>query len=111
MKSTTYRRKLRNRSKVRGQQKPRLSVFRSNKNIYAQVIDDIAGKTLVSANDLKIDDKKLTKTDKAKEVGKMVAEMAVKAKITDVVFDRGEYKYHGRVKALAESAREHGLKF
>jgi large subunit ribosomal protein L18 len=78
-------------------------------NIYAQLIDDAAGKTLASANDLKI--KKGTKTERAAEVGKLVAEAAKKAKVETCVFDRNGYKYHGRVKALAEAAREGGLKF
>ncbi len=95
--------------------RPRLSVFRSGKNIYAQVIDDAAGKTLAAASSL---DKSLRETlrtgadkDAAAAVGKLVAERAVAAGITDVVFDRGAYLYHGRVKALAEAAREGGLAF
>lgn len=88
---------------------PRLVVFRSNVNIYAQLIDDAAGKTLASANDVKVS--KGTKTERAAEVGKLVAEAAKKAKVDTCVFDRNGYKYHGRVKALAEAAREAGLKF
>jgi large subunit ribosomal protein L18 len=95
--------------------RPRLSVFRSGKNIYAQVIDDVAGTTLAAASSL---DKSLradlrTGADKdaAAAVGKLVAERALAAGITDVVFDRGSYLYHGRVKALAEAAREGGLAF
>ncbi len=90
----------------------RLSVFRSNKEIYAQVIDDRAGKTLVavSGHDLK-EDFKGTKTVKAKELGKILAKKALDKKVSEVFFDRGRCKYHGRVKALAEGAREGGLKF
>lgn len=95
--------------------RPRLSVFRSSKNIYAQVIDDTNGVTLVAASSLEKDLKKALKTgadtDAAIAVGKLVAERAVKAKVTDVVFDRGPYIYHGRVKALADAAREAGLSF
>jgi large subunit ribosomal protein L18 len=93
--------------------RPRLSVFRSNKEIYAQVIDDRSGKTLAAASSLSKDfaDKKISHSEKAKLVGKLIAEKAVQAGISDVVFDRNGYLYHGRVKALAESAREAGLKF
>lgn len=89
---------------------PRLNVFRSLTNIYAQVIDDEAGKTLVAASskDLK---SKAKKTDQAVEVGKLIADKAKEKGITKVVFDRGGYRYHGRVKALAESARAAGLEF
>ena len=92
---------------------PRLDVFRSNKEIYAQIIDDETRTTLVSASsldkDLKI--KNGSNVEAAKVVGKSIAEKAKKAKITKVVFDRGGYLYHGRVKALAEAARENGLEF
>jgi large subunit ribosomal protein L18 len=95
--------------------RPRLSVFRSAKNIYAQVIDDAAGHTLASASTLEKDLREKVKNggDKAAaaEVGKLVAERAKKAGVTRVVFDRGAYIYHGRVKALAEAAREGGLDF
>jgi large subunit ribosomal protein L18 len=95
--------------------KARLSVFRSSKQIYAQIIDDKAGKTLAAAStiekDLKAKLKTGADTDAAKEIGKLVAERALKAGIKDVVFDRGSYIYHGRVKALAEGAREAGLNF
>ncbi len=98
------------RSKVSGTAaKPRLNVFRSNTNIYAQIIDDIAAKTLASASDLKI--KKGTKSEKAAQVGKLIAEAWAKAWISEVVFDRGWFQYIGRVKALADAAREAGLKF
>lgn len=91
---------------------PRLSVFRSNKQIYAQVIDDTTGKTLVAASSYnnKAADKK-NKTEQAAVVGKEVAEKAIKAGVETVVFDRNGYLYHGRVKSLADSAREGGLKF
>lgn len=89
---------------------PRLNVFRSNSNIYAQIIDDTKGTTLISTSSLVL---KLKKNDieTAKKVGKEIADLAKKAKITEVVFDRGGYLYHGRVKALADAAREAGLKF
>ena len=102
------------RSKISGTSEiPRLSVFRSNKQIYAQIIDDEKKSTLVSASSL---DKSLKlenggNVEAAKAVGKLLAEKAKKAKITKVVFDRGGYLYHGRVEALAEAAREAGLKF
>jgi large subunit ribosomal protein L18 len=93
-----------------GVNKPRLCVFRSNQYIYAQIIDDKSGKTLLSLNDSKLKEKE-KKVDSSKRIGKMIAEKAIEKKITEVVFDRGGYKYHGRVKALAEGAREGGLKF
>lgn len=89
---------------------PRLNVFRSNSNIYVQIIDDTEGKTLVSASSLELKIKK-SDIEAAKKVGTEIANKATKAGITEVVFDRGGYKYHGRVKALAEAAREAGLKF
>ncbi|WP_374165544.1 50S ribosomal protein L18 [Arcticibacter sp. MXS-1] len=93
-------------------ERPRLSVYRSNKGIYAQVIDDTTGKTLVAASSLS---KEFTatgnKVEQSKAVGKLVAEKAVAAGITQVVFDRNGYLYHGRVKSLAEGAREGGLNF
>jgi large subunit ribosomal protein L18 len=93
--------------------RPRLSVFRSNKEIYVQLIDDLSGKTLVAASSMSKDlaDKKLSHLEKAKLVGKLIAEKAVAAGISTVVFDRNGYLYHGRVKSLAEAAREAGLKF
>jgi len=91
---------------------PRLSVFRSNKEIYAQVIDDLTGKTLLSASSKEADsNSKITKIESSVLVGKALAEKAVKVGIDKVVFDRNGYLYHGRVKALAEGAREGGLKF
>jgi large subunit ribosomal protein L18 len=93
----------------------RLSVFRSGEHIYAQIIDDAKGKTLVAASSLDVELKKMLKTgankDAAMAVGKLVAEKAKKAGVKQVVFDRGGYAYHGRVKALAEAAREAGLDF
>ena len=95
--------------------RPRLSVHRSSKNIYAQIIDDVAGRTLVAASTLEKDVKGALKSGcnkaAATAVGKLVAERAVKAGLKEVVFDRGAYLYHGRVKALADAAREGGLSF
>lgn len=91
-------------------EKPRLTVFRSNKDIYAQLIDDVHGKTLAAASSNKIADK-INKSEKAALVGKDLAEKAGKAGITTVVFDRNGFLYHGRVKSLADAAREGGLKF
>lgn len=91
--------------------KPRLTVFRSNKQIYAQIIDDSTGKTLVAASTYNNKAAKGSKSEQAAVVGKEVAEKAVKAGIETVVFDRNGYLYHGRVKTLADSARESGLKF
>lgn len=102
------------RNKVTGTSNvPRLNVFRSNSNIFAQIIDDEASKTLVSASSI---DKELKlenggNIEAAEKVGELLAKRAKKAKISKVVFDRGGYLYHGRVKALAESARENGLEF
>ena len=97
------------RKKVSGTpERPRLAVFRSNSNIYAQVIDDNGGNTLAAATSIT---SKGSKLEQAAEVGKLIAENANKAGISSVVFDRGGFLYHGRVKALAESAREAGLKF
>jgi len=95
------------------EQRPRLAVFRSNKEIYAQVIDDVSGKTITAASsrDKDIDVSKVNKTEAAKLVGKAIAERATKAGVDTVSFDRGGYLYHGRVKSLAEGAREGGLKF
>ncbi|MGM9847034.1 MAG: 50S ribosomal protein L18 [Muribaculaceae bacterium] len=102
--------KTRIRGKVSGTaSRPRLSVFRSNKQIYAQLIDDLAGKTLAAASS-----KGLTEGNKseiAAQVGKAIAEKALAAGITEVVFDRNGYLFHGRVKSLADAAREGGLKF
>ncbi len=110
------RRHRRVRSKISGTpERPRLNVYRSLTNIYAQVIDDVAGRTVVSASTIdrelraQIDGK--SKTEAAKLVGELVAERAQQAGVTQVVFDRGGYKFHGRIKALADGAREKGLKF
>lgn len=110
------RRHLRVRKKVQGTgERPRLNVFRSLSQIYAQIIDDTAGRTLVSASsvdrELREKMKGLKKSEQARLVGRAVAERALKKGISSVVFDRGGYKYNGRVKALAEGAREGGLKF
>jgi len=91
-------------------ERPRLNVYRSLNNIYVQVIDDLNGVTLTSASSLDVDTKG-NKTEQAEAVGKLVAERAQDAGIKEVVFDRGGYQYHGRVKALAEASREAGLKF
>jgi large subunit ribosomal protein L18 len=111
------RRHVRVRAKVSGTgQRPRLNVFRSSAHIYAQVIDDTQGHTLVAASDLEAAIKEraagdATKVDRAKLVGQLVAERAKAAGISSVVFDRGGFLYHGRVRAVAEGAREAGLLF
>ncbi len=111
------RRKKRSRARLRrlGGDRPRLSVFRSGKHIYAQIIDDGQGSVVASASSLEKDARGVLKTGGDKEaagrIGKSIAERAIAAGIKDVVFDRGAYKYHGRVKALAEAAREGGLNF
>jgi large subunit ribosomal protein L18 len=113
----TDRRKARVRRSIRARAygKPRLTVFRSSKQIYAQIIDDVKGATLVSASTLEKTQREALKTgadiNAAKSVGKLIAERAAAAGIKQVVFDRGAYMYHGRVKALAEGAREGGLDF
>lgn len=107
--------KRRIRKKIKGTpEAPRLSVYRSNKEIYAQIIDDDHGKTLVSASSREkdiVNKGNIQKTDQAKLVGASVAEKAIQAEIENVNFDRNGYRYHGRVKALADGAREGGLKF
>ncbi len=109
---TRERRAIRVRSRVRGTaERPRLSVFRSNKAIWAQVIDDSTGRTLASAGSINVTEADLSKTDQAAKVGELVAERAKAAGIERVVFDRGAYLYHGRVKALADGARQGGLDF
>jgi large subunit ribosomal protein L18 len=106
------KRHLKIRSKIKGSKtRPRLVVFRSNSHIYGMLVDDKSGKTLISVADKNVSKKDLTKTEKAMEVGKLLAEKAVKEKINQAIFDRAGYLYHGRVKALAEGAREGGLKF
>lgn len=111
-----HRRHKRVRAKIFGtKERPRLCVFKSNQHIYAQLIDDDKGRTLVVASDLELKKPKTEnqkpKTDVAKEIGKLIAQKAQDLKIEEVVFDRGGYQYHGRVKALADGAREGGLKF
>ena len=99
------------RTRVTGTEaRPRLAVFRSNRYMYAQLIDDTKGVTIVSASDLALGDK-MNKVERAKTVGKSLAEAAKKANITKVVFDRGGFSYRGRVQALADAAREGGLEF
>lgn len=119
-KKTRDQMRRRRHSRVRRQvfgtsERPRLNVFRSLKGIYAQIVDDSYGRTIISASTLDPEVKKalngLTKTESARIVGKVVAERARGKGIRQVVFDRGGYKYHGRVKALAEAAREAGLEF
>jgi large subunit ribosomal protein L18 len=105
------KRKRRVRAKVSGTAKiPRLCVFKSLKNIYVQTIDDIKGKTLVSARLAEIKKAK-NNLEGAKDLGKLIAKKCKDAKIVEIVFDRGGYKYHGKIKALADGAREGGLKF
>ena len=102
----------RTRMKIRSiSRRPRLSVFRSNKSIYGQIIDDAKGITLVWASSVSQKGDKKTKSELAKKVGQELAQKAQERGIKEVVFDRGRFKYHGRVKALAQSAREHGLVF
>jgi large subunit ribosomal protein L18 len=109
---TRTRRAVRVRSRVRGTaERPRLSVFRSNKAIWAQVIDDATGRTLASAASVNVTDTGLSKVDQATKVGELVAERAKAVGVERVVFDRGSYLYHGRVKALADGARQGGLDF
>lgn len=106
------KRQIRVRARVRGTvERPRLNVFRSANHIYAQVINDIEGRTLVAASTLDKEVSEAPKLQQAQAVGKLVAERAKAAGITKVVFDRGGYLYHGRIKALADSAREGGLDF
>jgi len=98
------------RAKLKGTSaRPRLTVFRSNKFIYAQIIDDTTGKTLAQASDVKL--KKGTKTERAKEVGRLIGQECLKGKISKVVFDRNGFKYTGRIKLVADEARASGLKF
>jgi large subunit ribosomal protein L18 len=113
---TTREARLRRHRRVRGKiagtaERPRLAVFRSNRGIFAQLVDDDAGRTLASASWLGLKGHTGTKTEQAAEVGKALAAAASKAGIESCVFDRGGYLYHGRVKALAEGAREGGLSF
>ena len=115
-KNKRLRRKIRIRKKIRGTpERPRLTVYRSLKYIYAQIIDDEAGHTLVAASTLEKELREKLKSTKdieaAKTVGELIAKRALEKGIEKVVFDRNGYKYHGRVKALADAAREAGLKF
>lgn len=115
MKSIKREKRIRRHNRVRSvvegsAARPRLSVFRSAQHIYAQLIDDAAGKTLAAASSQEVKTK-AAKTDLSVEVGKLIAAKAQKANITAVVFDRGGFSYHGRVKALADAAREAGLEF
>lgn len=103
------RRVKRIRKHLSGSGRPRLTVFRSNVNIYAQIIDDVKAITIASASSKEV--KSTKKMDQAIEVGKLIAEKAKNAKVSEVVFDKGSYKFHGRVKALADGAREGGLQF
>ena len=110
--NSRLRRAKKARANIRNQEVPRLSVYRSSKHFYAQILDSLGSKVIVSAStlekDLKISSNNL---DGASEVGKVVAERAMKSGIKKVVFDRSGYKYHGRIKALADSARKTGLEF
>lgn len=115
---TKNQKRLRIKSRIRKvvsgtEARPRLAVFRSNKEIYAQVVDDVTGKTIIAASsrDKNIDSAKGTKSEIATLVGKSLAEKALKVGVDTISFDRGGYQYHGRVKSLAEGAREGGLKF
>jgi large subunit ribosomal protein L18 len=106
------KRRRRVRAKVSGTaERPRIAVFRSNRGVSAQLIDDVSGRTLAAVNWTEGDVKGLAKMDQASQVGKLLAERAKAAGIETAVFDRGGYQYHGRVKALAEGAREAGLAF
>jgi large subunit ribosomal protein L18 len=117
MKLSTHEARARRQRRVRGKiagtaERPRLAVYRSNLGIYAQLVDDTAGRTLASVGFKSLPKSfKGTKTDQAREVGKLLADRALKAGYETVVFDRAGYLYHGRVKALAEGAREGGLRF
>jgi large subunit ribosomal protein L18 len=113
---TSRQRRLRRRRRVRARvsgtaERPRLSVYRSNKGVFAQLIDDRKGHTVAAVNWIEPELKSLTASDQAKRAGELLAERAKAAGVESCVFDRGGYQYHGRVKALAEGAREGGLKF
>ncbi len=112
IKEARAKRQKRIRGRLTGtSERPRISVFRSNRGIYAQVIDDVAGSTLVAARSAEVEAAGLDKSGVAKEVGELLARRAKEKNIETVVFDRSGYLYHGRVKALAEGAREGGLRF
>lgn len=106
--SAIERRRTRIRSKLKASGRPRLSVHRTLQHIYAQIIDDATGRTLAAAHDF---EQKGTKIEKATKVGAQIGEKAIKAGVTKVVFDRGIFAYHGRIKAIAEAARKAGLQF
>ena len=113
---TKRERRLRRRRRVRARivgsaERPRLSVYRSNRGVFAQLVDDAAGRTLAAVNWTEPELRKLTASEQAKRAGGLLAERAKAAGVENCVFDRGGYKFHGRVKALAEGAREKGLKF
>jgi large subunit ribosomal protein L18 len=113
---TNRQRRLKRRRRVRARvngttERPRLSVYRSNKGVFAQLIDDTSGRTLAAVNWIEPELRKLTASEQAKKAGELLAERAKKAGVEGCVFDRGGYQYHGRVKALAEGAREGGLAF
>ena len=113
---TANQRRLRRRRRVRAKvsgtaERPRLSVYRSNRGVFAQLIDDRAGRTIAAVNWTESDLRDLNGIDQAKRAGELLAERAGKAGVTSCVFDRGGYQYHGRVQALAEGAREKGLSF
>jgi large subunit ribosomal protein L18 len=106
------RRRRRVRAKVRGTaERPRLSVFRSNRGVFAQLIDDAAGRTVAAVNWVEPELRKLQSMEQAKRAGELLAQRAKEAGVETCVFDRGGYQYHGRVKALADGAREGGLRF
>ena len=113
MRNIAHKRKSRIRSKLKkvNTDKPRLTVFRSLKNIYAQIIDDNKHVTIVSASSKEKNFDKMSKSKISAVVGKLIAERSVKKGVKEVFFDRGKYKYHGRIKSLAETARKEGLKF
>jgi large subunit ribosomal protein L18 len=113
---TKRQQRLRRRRRVRARvvgsaERPRLSVYRSNRGVFAQLVDDSAGRTLAAVNWIEPELRKLSAGEQAKRAGELLAERAKKAGVESCVFDRGGYKFHGRVKALAEGAREGGLKF
>lgn len=106
------KRQIRTRAKIRGtQDRPRLSVFKSNRFMYAQIINDTAGKTIVGVSEKQLKEKLAGKKARAKAVGIMLAKKAIDKKIKKVVFDRGSYSYHGRISEIAQGAREGGLEF
>jgi len=106
------KRQIRTRSKIRGTEtRPRLSVYKSNRSMYAQLIDDVARKTIVGASEKELKEKLAGKIARAKAVGILLAKKAIDKKIKKVVFDRGSYAYHGRISGIAQGAREGGLEF